>query len=161
MTEHALKPSHSQLLKPSHSPLLMPPSASVCRDVLGLRVEFRLDVPVVAEVSGDVDIATAPCLRETLLLAIQRYGPTISVDLQGVTFLDCAGIDALLAAARRARLEGGQVRVTRPSARAWRVISLLGLQDLLTGPDNLKPETTAELGAKAQAGGGPSIFARP
>ena len=124
MTEHALKPSHS--------PLLMPPSASVCRDVLGLRVEFRLDVPVVAEVSGDVDIATAPQLCETLLLAVQRYGPSISVDLQGVTFLDCSGVNALLATARGARLEGGHVQVTRWSARAWRVITLVGLQDLFS-----------------------------
>ena len=121
MTEHALKPSHS--------PLLMPPSASASLDALGLRVEIRPGVPAVAEVSGDIDIATAPWLRETLLLAIQRYGPAIDVDLHGVTFLDCAGVNALLATARRARLEGGQVRVTRLSAPARRVISLLGLQD--------------------------------
>jgi len=128
MTKHALKPSDS--------PLLMPPSASTSFDALGLRVEIRLGVPAVAEVSGDLDIATAPWLREALLLAIQRYGPAISVDLQGVTFLDCAGVNALLAAERRARLEGGKVQVTRSSAPAWRVITLLGLQDLLTGADN-------------------------
>ena len=128
MTKHALKPSDS--------PLLVPPSASASFDALGLRVEIRLGVPAVAEVSGDVDIATAPWLREILLLAIQRYGPAISVDLQGVTFLDCAGVNALLATARRARLEGGQVQVTRSSAPAWRVITLLGLQDLFTGADN-------------------------
>ena len=38
-------------------------------EALGLRVEIHLGVPVVAEVSGDVDIATAPWLRDTLLLA--------------------------------------------------------------------------------------------
>jgi anti-sigma B factor antagonist len=146
MTEHALKPSHS--------PLLMPPSASPSLDELGLHVEIRLDVRAVAEVSGDIDIATAPWLRETLLLAIQRYGPAIDVDLHGVTFLDCAGVNAFLATARRARLEGGQVRVTRLSAPARRVISLLGLQNQL-------PETTADRGAKAQASGGPGIFVGP
>ena len=129
-------------LKPSHSPLLMPPSASASLAALGLRVEIRPGVPVVAEVSGDVDIATAPWLRKTLLLAIQRYEPAISVDLQGVTFLDCAGVNALVATARRARLEGGQVQVTRLSAPAWRVITLLGLQDLLTGADSRRPPPT-------------------
>jgi anti-anti-sigma factor len=126
MTKHALK-------LPDR-PLLMPPSASASFDAPGLRVEIRPGFPTVAEVSGDVDIATAPWLRETLLLAIQRYGPAISVDLHGVTFLDCAGVNALLATARRARLEGGHAQVTRSSAPAWRIISLLGLQDLLTGP---------------------------
>ena len=147
MTEHALKPSHSPLLMPT-------PSASASLDELGLHVEIRLDVRAVAEVSGDIDIATAPWLRETLLLAIQRYGAAIDVDLHGVTFLDCAGVNALLATARRARLEGGQVRVTRLSAPARRVISLLGLQNQL-------PETTADRGQKEQASGGPGIFVGP
>jgi anti-anti-sigma factor len=124
MTEHALKPSDR--------PLLMPPSASASFDALGLRVEIRPGVPAVAEVSGDVDIATAPWLCESLLLAIQRYGPSICVDLQGVTFFDCAGVNALLATARRARLEGGHVQVTRWSARAWRVITLVSLDDLFS-----------------------------
>jgi anti-anti-sigma factor len=128
MTKHALDTPDSQLL--------MPPSAPASFDALGLRVVIRLGVPAVAEVSGDLDIATAPWLRETLLLAIQRHGPAIAVDLQGVTFLDCAGVSGLLAAVHRARLAGGHVRVTRSSAPAWRVISLLGLQDLFTGADN-------------------------
>jgi anti-anti-sigma factor len=123
-------------LKPADSPLLMPPSAAASCQALGLRVEIRLGVPAVAEVSGDIDIATAPWLRETLLLAIQRYGPAISADLQGVTFLDCAGVNALLATARRARLEGGHLQVTRASAPAWRVITLLSLQDPLTRVGN-------------------------
>jgi len=132
MTEHALKPSDRSLL--------MPPSASASFEALGLRVEIRLGVPAVAEVSGDVDIATAPWLCETLLLAIQRYGPAISVDLRGVTFFDCAGVNALLATERGARLEGGHMQVTRWSAPAWRVITLLGLHDLFTGAGN--PRTT-------------------
>ena len=127
MTEHALKPSDRPLLMPPFSP-----SASASFDAPGLRVEIRPGVPAVAEVSGDVDIATAPWLCETLLLAIQRYGPSISVDLQGVTFFDCAGVNALLATARGARLEGGHVQVTRWSARAWRVITLVGLHDLFS-----------------------------
>jgi anti-anti-sigma regulatory factor len=48
-----------------------------------------------------------------------------------VTFLDCAGINALLSTRRRALLEDGCLRVIRPSVRAWRTISLLGLQDVL------------------------------
>jgi anti-anti-sigma factor len=129
-----------QALKPSDRPLLMPPSFSASFDAPGLRVEIRPGVPAVAEVSGDVDIATGPWLCETLLLAVQRYGPSISVDLQGVTFFDCAGVNALLVTARQARLEGGHVQVTRWSARAWRVITLVGLQDLFTGAGN--PRTT-------------------
>ena len=123
-------------LKPADRPLLVPPSASIPFDAPELLVEIRPGVPAVAEVSGDIDIATAPWLCENLLLATQRYGPSISVDLHGVLFLDCAGVNALLATARRARLDGGHVQVTRWSAPAWRVITLLGLEDLFTGAGN-------------------------
>lgn len=96
-----------------------------------LLVELRPGVPTVAEIGGEMDMASAPWLRETLLAAIRQHGPAVRVDLQGVTFLDCSGVNVLLATARRARLEGGWLRVVRPSAQAVRVITLLGLRDML------------------------------
>ena len=59
-------------------------------------------------------------------------GSGVLLDLGGATFLDCAGLNVLLATRRGARLEGGWMRVVRPSAAAWRVIPLLGVQDVLT-----------------------------
>ena len=101
----------------------------------GLQVEIRPGAPAVAEISGELDIASASWLRETLLLAISCHGSAICVDLHGVTFLDCSGINALLATARRARLEGGRMRVISPSAPAERVIALLGLRKVLMSVD--------------------------
>ena len=111
--------------------------------VLGLRVEIHPGVPAVAEISGELDIASASWLRETLLLAIRCHGPAIRVDLRGVTFLDCSGVNALLATARRARLEGGRMRVISPSAAARRVITLLSLQDVLMSADDQPGTATA------------------
>jgi anti-sigma B factor antagonist len=82
------------------------PPASASFDALGLRVEMNPGDPAIAEISGEMDIASAAWLRDALLLAIRRHGPAICVDLHGVTFLDCSGIGVLLATARRARLEG-------------------------------------------------------
>jgi anti-sigma B factor antagonist len=112
--------------------LLSPPSAGPSGDALDLLVEIHPGVPVVAEIGGEIDIASAPRLREALLLAIRRHGPEIRVDLRGVTFLDCSGVNVLLATERRARLEGGRMHVVRPSPQAGRVIRLLGLQHVLT-----------------------------
>lgn len=110
------------------------PKASPSADALDMHVEIRPGIPTVAEISGEIDVASAPCLRETLLLAIRRHGPVICVDLRGVTFLDCSGVNVLLATARRVQLEGGRMQVVRPSAQAaWRIITLLGLQGVLTG----------------------------
>ncbi len=120
------------------------PSVPASGDAPGLRVEIHPGVPAVAEISGEIDIASASWLRELLLLAIRRHGPAFCVNLQGVTFLDCSGVSVLLATARRARLEGGRMRVIRPSAPAWRVITLLSLQDVLPRDDRHPGPPAAE-----------------
>ena len=123
--------------------MLEEPPACGAAGALGLQIEIHPGVPVVAEISGEMDIACASWLRETLLLAIRCHGPAIRVDLRGVTFLDCSGINALLATARRARLEGGRMRVISPSAQAERVIALLGLRNVLMSADEQAETVTA------------------
>jgi anti-sigma B factor antagonist len=119
------------------------PPAFASGDALDMHVEIHPGVPAVAEIGGEIDMASAPWLRETLLLAIRRHGPVICVDLQGVTFLDCSGVTVLLATARRARLEGGRMQVIRPSAQARRVLTLLGFHDVLTRDDERAEAVTA------------------
>lgn len=121
---------------------LAEPSAAGSADVPDLRVAVHPGVPLVVVLCGEVDIESAPWLRDELLRMMRRHGPQIALDLDGVTFLDCAGINVLLATRRRALLAGGCVRVVCPSPRAWRIISLLGLQDVLTADYPEGSETT-------------------
>jgi anti-sigma B factor antagonist len=94
-----------------------------------LRVGVRPGAPPLVEICGEIDIRSAPQLRDELLRVLRRYGSQLALDLGEVTFLDCAGINVLLATRRRARLEDGWIRVIRASPRARRTISLLGLQE--------------------------------
>jgi anti-sigma B factor antagonist len=102
-----------------------------------LRVGIRPDAPPVVQIRGAIDIQSAPPLRDELLRVMRRYGPQLALDLAGVTFLDCAGVNMLLATRRRARLEEGWVRIILASPRALRTISLLGLQDVFALSDLL------------------------
>jgi anti-sigma B factor antagonist len=63
-----------------------------------------------------------------LHVAVCSGSPQLALDLAGVTFMDCAGVNVLLATRRRAQLEEGSVRVVRASPRVLRMISLLGLE---------------------------------
>jgi anti-anti-sigma factor len=92
-------------------------------------VGIRPGAQPVVEIRGEVDIQSAAQLREELLRVVRRYGPQLALDLTGVTFLECAGVNVLLATRRRARLDGGWVRIIRASPRARRTISLLGLRE--------------------------------
>ena len=104
-------------------------------DYTDLQVDVLSTAPLVVKVSGEIDIATGPKLREELLGAMRRSGARLALDLTGVIFMDCAGINVLLAAHRHARLEGGWVRVLRASRRARKVLMLTGLhQERLPAP---------------------------
>ena len=96
--------------------------------------------PVVT-ISGEIDIQSGPQLRDQLMSIIRRRGARLALDLTGVTFIDCAGISVLLAARRRAQLEGGSLRVLRASPRVRRVIALTRLDPVLM-PTAL-PDTAA------------------
>jgi len=109
-------------------------------DSRDLQVDVLSTAPLVVGVSGEIDIASAPKLREELLGVMRRHEARLTLDLGGVTFMDCAGINALLAARRRARLEGGWLRVPRASRRARKVLMLTGLHREFGLTD---PETAA------------------
>lgn len=94
-----------------------------------------LDVSVrpgpVVTISGEIDIASASQLRNQLLGVMRRHGARLALDLTGVTFMDCSGINVLLAVGRRAHIEGGWLCVLRASPRVRRVLKLTGLDSEL------------------------------
>jgi anti-anti-sigma factor len=111
---------------PPQPPLLVP-TPRPPSEAQDLRVDVLSTAPLVVGVSGEIDIASAQKLREELLGALRRHGARLSLDLGGVTFMDCAGINVLIAVRRRARLEFGWVRVARVSRRARNILMLAGL----------------------------------
>jgi anti-anti-sigma factor len=86
-------------------------------------------------VVGEVDLATAPAFRERLLSVLHDYTPAVlDVDLGGVTFLDCAGIGALVGVRNAAVQAGRRIRVTHPQPFVRRVLDVTGLLAVLTAP---------------------------
>lgn len=80
----------------------------------------------VVTVRGEVDLATAPALRETFIrLAVAGHGRLV-VDLSATEFLDCAGVEALMSGVTLMRATGGELRVvcgTSPARRTFQLTS--------------------------------------
>ena len=78
-------------------------------------------------VQGDVDVATAPRLREQLITIISDGQPRVVLDLDGVDFLDSTGLGVIVSALKRTKTHGGDLRIvcTRPAVR--RLFELTGL----------------------------------
>jgi stage II sporulation protein AA (anti-sigma F factor antagonist) len=86
------------------------------------------DVHLVA-LHGELDIVSADWLTDAL---VEVAGSTVVVDLSDLTFMDCSGIDALVAAKNRIVAQGlGQLVLARPGALARRALDVLGLGALI------------------------------
>lgn len=94
---------------------------------LHCRLHLLGDKPVL-EVSGELDLATLPHLRDQLFKAIdQHQGTTLYVDLDGITALDDTGLGMLLGGAGRARQQGGDILLVCTSEHLRGRFALTGL----------------------------------
>jgi anti-anti-sigma factor len=87
----------------------------------------RQDGYTVVTISGEVDIASAPGLREQLLGLLRPGASRIVIDLSGVTFCDASGLAVLVGASRRAGLLDGVLRLAAPAPLMATVLRLTGL----------------------------------
>ena len=103
----------------------------------------------VIAVAGEIDLTNAESLRDALLSALNAGAPGLIVDLTATTFLDSAGVTALVRASRRASAVDAAVRVAVTAPAVLRVLSLVGIDQLIpvypsvvTALDSL-PQATA------------------
>jgi anti-sigma B factor antagonist len=82
----------------------------------------------VLSVSGEVDVATVPRLREQLHGLVAQGRTKIVVDLDRVDFLDSTGLGVLVGALKRVKGdEGGVLRLVCTQARIRKVFEVTGL----------------------------------
>jgi len=84
---------------------------------------------LVVSVSGDVDLASAPLLRDVVERRLRGPVTLLVLDLSAVTFLGTAGLDVLVRTQQAVARRGVALRVTgtgvRPVHRALRAAGML------------------------------------
>ncbi len=80
----------------------------------------------VITVTGEVDIATVAGLRERLF-TLADTSPSVIVDLDQVSFIDAAGLGALVGAAHRADIHGASLQVVCDRPQTRELLRLAGL----------------------------------
>jgi len=83
-------------------------------------------VPVVSA-SGEIDVATAPPLRDRLQALAASGKATVVVNLLGVTFLDSTALGVLVGALKRCREAGGDLPLVIEEPRILKVFEITGL----------------------------------
>jgi len=81
----------------------------------------------VVTVCGDLDVNTAPRLREELVRAADEGAREIVVDILKVPFVDSVALGVLVEASKRTRARGAAFKVVCDDLRIARIIEITGL----------------------------------
>jgi len=100
--------------------------------VADLELESReSDDGALVVVRGEVDVATAPELRDALFALVDGGASRISLDCRGLDFLDSSGIGVLIAVRKRLG-DDGSLTLEAPPAHVRKVLELTGVSEHVT-----------------------------
>ena len=95
----------------------------------------------VVSAAGEIDLTNAAEFRHALLSVLDAGALGLVADLTAATFIDSAGITALVRASRRAAAAEASVRLAVSAPAVLRVLSLVGLDQLI----EVHPSVTAAM----------------
>ena len=107
-------------------------------DEFGISEQRREGVSVIAP-HGEIDVATAPGLRDSLDKVIGRDGGLVVVDLTAVTFIDSTGLGVLIGAQRHCDEAESELRIVVTDPRIRKVFEITGLTHHFALHDSLEP----------------------
>ena len=116
-------------------------------------MDLRLEVSerggwAVVEVGGEVDVATAPRLREQLIALVNDQRYHIVVNLEAVDFIDSTGLGVLISGLKRVRTHGGRFALVCTEPRILKVFEITGLLAVFnvsgTVEEAIAPEAEAD-----------------
>ena len=81
----------------------------------------------VVEVIGEIDVYTAPKLREQLAELVDSGRHDIVVDMQGVEFLDSTGLGVLVGGLKRVKQHDGSMNLVCTQERILKIFRITGL----------------------------------
>ncbi|CAL9342735.1 hypothetical protein SUDANB6_00303 [Streptomyces sp. enrichment culture] len=96
-----------------------------------VRVSGCDGVAVVA-LRGDIDMTVEAEVRRALLPVSDADTPRAVIDLSEVSFMDSAGINALISAHLRASARNGWIRVVTASPMVKRLFQTLGIDEVIS-----------------------------
>jgi len=81
----------------------------------------------VIDVKGEIDVYTAPKLREQLIELVSEGSYDIVVNLEGVDFLDSTGLGVLVGALKRVKAHDGSLSLVCTQDKILKIFKITGL----------------------------------
>ena len=113
-----------------------------------------LDGTVIVTIGGDLDISSAPAVRERLLSLLRPGACRLVIDMSAVRYADASGIAVLVSTQRRAVLLGGGLRLAAPRPEVAMALTVTGLSRHLTAYPTVRAARPA--GSRTATASGPA-----
>jgi anti-sigma B factor antagonist len=84
----------------------------------------------VVDVEGEIDIYSAPRLRELLIDLVSKNNYQLVVNLDKVGFLDSTGLGVLVGGLRRVRAHDGSLDLVCTQERILKILKITGLTEV-------------------------------
>jgi anti-sigma B factor antagonist len=92
----------------------------------------------VIDVAGEIDLFSAPQLKERIAQLIGEGQVQLVINLENVSFMDSTGLGVLLGTLKRVRERDGSLTVVCPPGSVHRVLTLTGLHKVFTIYESLE-----------------------
>ena len=122
---------------------------------LNLKV-LETDQETIVSLSGELDLSSAPSLRELLAGAFEDDGPRrIVLDLSDLIYLDSTGLSIFVSAHKRATATGMEFCLANPNPSIGQLFKITALDHFFTIVDATGPTGTVTTAGDAFDGTGP------
>ena len=98
---------------------------------------------MVVDVGGEIDVYTAPKLRERLVDLINAGHYHLVINLEGVDFLDSTGLGVLVGVLKRVRAHEGSLQLVCTQERLLKIFRITGLAKVFVIHDSVESATVA------------------
>ncbi|MGI8664556.1 MAG: STAS domain-containing protein [Jatrophihabitans sp.] len=92
--------------------------------------ERAVDPHLIVEVRGEVDVHSAPALRDRLFQVLDAGNRSVVVDLNLLSFIDSTGLGALVAARNHAKDAASSLLLVCKSERLLKLFRITGLHEV-------------------------------
>jgi anti-sigma B factor antagonist len=102
----------------------------------------------VVDVDGEIDIYTAPRLRELLIDLVSKNNYRLVVNLEKVVFFDSTGLGVLVGGLKRVRAHDGSLDLVCTQERILRIFRITGLTKVFGIHETVDQAIAAKLGGR-------------
>ena len=118
---------------------------------------FALDVIprgswTVLAVTGEVELATAPRVRQRIVGLVGEGHHHLVLDLSGVDFVDSVGLGVVVGALKRTRSHGGDLLVSGADERVRRLFAVTRLDEIVELYDDVEAALASPVATATVAG---------